>query len=61
MFTAIIQAKRALLRKDPRGGDSILEVDLPARYLERLIQGEAAARPAGSLTRELLRGNGFIA
>lgn len=38
-----------------------LEVDLLARYLERLIQGEAAARPAGSLTRELLRGHGFIA
>jgi riboflavin synthase len=38
-----------------------LEVDLLARYLERLIQGEAAARPAGSLTRESLRGQGFIA
>ncbi|MDF9391814.1 MULTISPECIES: riboflavin synthase [Methylococcus] len=37
-----------------------LEVDLLARYLERLIQGEGAARPAGSLTREWLRGHGFI-
>jgi riboflavin synthase len=38
-----------------------LEVDLLARYLERLMLGEAAAQPAGSLTRELLRGHGFIA
>ncbi|HYQ72942.1 MAG TPA: riboflavin synthase [Gammaproteobacteria bacterium] len=38
-----------------------LEVDLIARYLERLLQGEAAARPdAGSgLTRELLESCGF--
>ncbi|QJD29814.1 riboflavin synthase [Methylococcus geothermalis] len=38
-----------------------LEVDLLARYLERLMLGDAAARPAGSLTRESLRGHGFIA
>jgi len=38
-----------------------LEVDLIARYLERLLQGDAAAQPgAGSgLTRELLESCGF--
>lgn len=49
------------LGEAPAGRRVNLEVDLLARYLERLIQGEAAARPAGSLTRELLRGHGFIA
>lgn len=38
-----------------------LEVDIIARYLERLLLGEAAAQPAGSgLTRELLARHGFI-
>jgi riboflavin synthase len=37
-----------------------LEVDLLARYLERLMLGEAAAEPAGGgLTRELLVNSGF--
>ncbi len=39
-----------------------LEVDLIARYLERLLQGDAAAYPAsvpGGVTRELLAQNGF--
>jgi len=38
-----------------------LEVDLIARYLERLLQGEAAARPGsgGAITRELLESCGF--
>jgi riboflavin synthase len=38
-----------------------LEVDLIARYLERLLLGDAAAQPgAGSgLTRELLESHGF--
>jgi riboflavin synthase len=38
-----------------------LEVDLIARYLERLLQGDAAARPGngGQITRELLESCGF--
>jgi riboflavin synthase len=47
--------------KDAQAGRRVnLEVDLLARYLERLIQGGDAVRPAGSLTREWLRGHGFI-
>lgn len=37
-----------------------LEVDLLARYLERLLQGEKAARPQGGISEELLRNSGFI-
>src|SRR3569832_312239 len=42
-------------------GDAVnIEVDLVARYLERLLLGDAAARPAGAgLTRELLGRYGF--
>jgi len=38
-----------------------LEVDLIARYLERLLQGDAAAQPGtgGAITRELLESCGF--
>jgi riboflavin synthase len=38
-----------------------LEVDLIARYLERLLLGDAAAQPGagGGLTRELLESHGF--
>ena len=38
-----------------------LEVDLVARYLERLLQGDAAAQPGtgGRITRELLASCGF--
>jgi len=38
-----------------------LEVDLLARYLERLLQGDAAAQPgnSGQVTRELLESCGF--
>jgi riboflavin synthase len=41
-----------------------LEVDVIARYLERLLQGDAAAHPgsgSGGITRELLARNGFPA
>ena len=37
-----------------------LEVDVIARYLERLIQGEGAAEPGG-LSLETLAGHGFLA
>lgn len=42
-------------------GDQVnLEVDLLARYLERLLQGDAAARGQGSVTEALLANAGFI-
>ncbi|ATG90701.1 riboflavin synthase [Methylomonas koyamae] len=42
-------------------GDRVnLEVDLLARYLERLMQGDAAARGRGSITEALLHDAGFI-
>ena len=37
-----------------------LEVDLLARYLERLMQGEAAAHSASGVTEALLQNAGFI-
>jgi riboflavin synthase len=37
-----------------------LEVDLLARYLERLIKGDAAAKCQGSITEELLQKSGFF-
>jgi riboflavin synthase len=39
-----------------------LEVDLVARYLERLLQGEQAALPGagGAITREMLEASGFM-
>jgi riboflavin synthase len=44
------------------GREVNLEVDLVARYLERLLQGEEAARPGSGqgLTRETLESHGFI-
>jgi riboflavin synthase len=36
-----------------------LEVDIIARYLERLLLGEAVARPGGRLSEALLREQGF--
>lgn len=42
-------------------GDFVnLEVDLLARYLERLLLGEKAAMPQSSITEELLRTSGFM-
>ena len=37
-----------------------LEVDLLARYLERLIKGDAAAKNQGGITEELLQKSGFF-
>jgi riboflavin synthase len=42
------------------GAQVNLEVDLLARYLERLLQGDSAARCRGGVTEELLRDSGFI-
>ncbi|MBI5782738.1 MAG: riboflavin synthase, partial [Gammaproteobacteria bacterium] len=37
-----------------------LEVDLVARYLERLMLGEGAAQGSSSITREFLARHGYI-
>jgi len=37
-----------------------LEVDLLARYMERLIKGDAAAQSSGGITEELLQKSGFL-
>jgi len=37
-----------------------LEVDLLARYIERLIKGDAAAKSHGGITEELLQQSGFF-
>ncbi len=43
------------------GKEVNLEVDLLARYMERLMKGEAAAKPASSvITEELLQNSGFF-
>lgn len=50
--------------QDYRPGRMVnLEVDLVARYLERLLQGDAAAKPGSGhgITRELLVASGFTA
>ncbi len=41
--------------------DSVnLEVDILARYMERLMQGESAAQTTGNITQQLLQESGFI-
>lgn len=42
------------------GGEVNLEVDLLARYLERLLQGEQAAESSTGVSRELLVRTGFM-
>lgn len=42
------------------GAEVNLEVDLLARYMERLMQGEAAAQCSGGVTEALLQNSGFI-
>lgn len=37
-----------------------LEVDILARYMERLMRGEAAAQPYGGVTEDLLKKSGFF-
>ncbi len=38
-----------------------LEVDVLARYMERLMKGDAAAKPCSAVTMELLQNSGFLA
>lgn len=46
---------------DYRSGTRVnLEVDVVARYLERLLLGDKAAQPAGGITEDLLAAHGFI-
>jgi riboflavin synthase len=48
-------------RGDLAPGDSVnLEVDLLARYLERLLLGGKAAGEGGGITREFLARHGFL-
>ncbi len=42
------------------GKEVNLEVDLLARYMERLIKGEVAAKTSSSVTEELLQNSGFL-
>ena len=42
------------------GAEVNLEVDLLARYMERLMKGEAAAKSCGAVTEELLQHAGFF-
>jgi len=37
-----------------------LEVDVLARYMERLMKGDAAAKPCSGITEELLQNSGFF-
>ncbi|MFA5984487.1 MAG: riboflavin synthase [Methylococcaceae bacterium] len=43
-----------------QGSKVNLEVDLLSRYLERLMQGDAAAHKEGGVTQQLLRDSGFL-
>ncbi|MBE0434665.1 MAG: riboflavin synthase [Methylomicrobium sp.] len=46
---------------DTEAGDKVnLEVDLLARYLERLMAGDSAARGMGRVTEQLLKSSGFL-
>ena len=42
------------------GSDVNLEVDILARYMERLMKGDAAAKPCSGITEDLLRTSGFL-
>jgi len=42
------------------GTEVNLEVDLLARYMERLMQGEAAANNHSGITEDLLQKSGFL-
>ncbi|MDH5473685.1 MAG: riboflavin synthase, partial [Gammaproteobacteria bacterium] len=47
--------------KDYQAGRQVnLEVDLIARYLERLVLGDKAAEPGATITESFLAENGFL-
>ncbi len=52
--------KETTLGKTEIGAKVNLEVDLLARYMERLMQGETAAESSDPVTQELLQKAGFI-
>jgi riboflavin synthase len=52
--------KETTLAKIIVGNQVNLEVDLLARYLERLLQGDAAAKPQATVTEALLQDSGFF-
>ena len=52
--------KETTLGTTETGDEVNLEVDLLARYLERLMKGEAAAKCQGNITEALLQNSGFI-
>lgn len=52
--------KETTLGQAVPGAKVNLEVDLLARYLERLMPGEAAAKDHGGVTEELLQRSGFL-
>jgi len=51
--------KETALGQDDVGSKVNIEVDLLARYMERLMQGEAAAKPCEQVTMALLQQSGF--
>ena len=52
--------KETTLGEMVAGTEVNLEVDLLARYMERLMKGEAAAKSCGAVTEELLLNSGFL-
>jgi riboflavin synthase len=52
--------KETTLGEMVAGAKVNLEVDLLARYMERLMKGEAAAKPCHAVTEELLQNAGFM-
>jgi riboflavin synthase len=52
--------KETTLGELTTGKEVNLEVDLLARYMERLMKGEAVAKSCGSVTEELLQNAGFF-
>ena len=52
--------KETTLGEMATGSKVNLEVDLLARYMERLMKGDAAAKPCHAITEELLQNAGFI-
>lgn len=52
--------KETTLGELAAGKEVNLEVDLLARYMERLMKGEAAAKPCATVTEELLQNSGFF-